>query len=97
MVLAGVVVTEILQGLIRDAGRIERFLFQWKLVEAAGFATYARAAELFRIARAHGLTLATVDALIATLALENGAKLFSLDTDFVHLSRMVPLEIYQPP
>lgn len=94
IVLTGIIVTEILQGLVRGAAAIERFLGQWDLVEPAGFRTYVRAAELYRQARSHGLTLTTVDALIATLAIENRVRLFTLDDDFERLARWAPLELY---
>jgi predicted nucleic acid-binding protein len=94
LALSGIIVSEILQGLVRDAATIEGFLAQWDMVEPAGFETYVRAAELFREARAHGLTLTTVDALIAALAIENGLQLFTLDKDFGRLARWAPLELY---
>ena len=94
VVLTGIIVTEILQGLVRDVAPIEEFLAQWDLVEAAGFETYVRAAELYRQARSHALTLTTVDALIATLAVENQIGLFTLDKDFSRLARWAPLELY---
>lgn len=96
VVLAGVVITEVLQGLVRDAKKIEGYLAQWGILDPVGFATYVRAADLYRLARSHGLTLTTVDVLIAALSLDYGARLFSLDKDFVRLARIVPLEIYQP-
>ncbi len=94
VVLTGIVVTEILQGLVRDVATIEKFLTQWDLIEPAGFRTYVRAAALYRQARAHALTLTTVDALIATLAMENRVQLFTLDKDFARLPRIAPLELY---
>ena len=94
VVLAGIIVTEILQGLVRDVSAIEKFLAQWDLVEPAGLETYVRAADLYRQARAHALTLTTVDALIATLAIENRVRLFTLDKDFARLARWAPLELY---
>ncbi len=94
VVLAGVIVTEILQGLTRDVERIERYVSQWELLEPDGLATYVRAAELFRLARSRGLTLTTVDVLISALALDKGARLFTLDTDFARLGRFVPLDLY---
>ena len=96
VVLTGIVVTEILQGLVRDAATIEKFLGQWDLIEPEGFPTYVHAAELSRLARSHGLTLTTVDALIATLAIENRVQLFTLDKDFARLARWAPLELYAP-
>jgi predicted nucleic acid-binding protein len=94
VVLAGIIVTEILQGLVRDVAAIEKFLGQWDLIEAKGFETYVKAAELYRQARSHALTLTTVDALIATLAMENRAQLFTLDKDFGRLARWMPLDLY---
>ncbi len=94
VVLTGIIVTEILQGLVRDMATIERFLAQWDLVEPAGFRTYVHAAELYRQARSHALTLTTVDALIATLAIENRAQLFTLDKDFARLARRAPIGLY---
>lgn len=94
VVLTGIVVTEILQGLHRDVATIEKFLGQWDLIEPEGLNTYAHAAELYRQARSHALTLTTVDALIATLAIENRIQLFTLDKDFARLARWVPLELY---
>ena len=94
VVLAGIVITEILQGLVRDAKKIEAYLAQWEILEPKGPATYVGAAEIFRLARSQGLTLTTVDVLIAALALENQAALFTLDRDFVRLTRYVPLRLY---
>lgn len=94
VVLTGIIVTEILQGLVRDVATIEKFLAQWDLIEPTGFETYVKAAELYRQARSHTLTLTTVDALIATLAIENRLRLFTLDKDFERLARFAPLELY---
>ena len=94
LVLPGIAVAEILQGLVRDVATIEGFLAQWDMVEPAGFRTYVHAAELYRQARSHGLTLTTIDALIATLAIENRLALFTLDKDFARLARWAPLALY---
>jgi predicted nucleic acid-binding protein len=94
IILTGIIVTEILQGLVRDVAIVEKFLAHWDLVEPAGFRTYARAANLYRQARSNALTLTTVDALIATLAIENRVRLFTLDKDFERVARWTPLELY---
>lgn len=94
--LTGLIVTEILQGLTRDLEPIQHFLSQWEILEPNGLSTYVRAAEIFRMARSRGLTLTTVDTLIATLAMDHRAKLFSLDQDFSRLAKIVPLDLYQP-
>ena len=82
LVLAGMVVVEVLQGLKRDVGPITRLLLRWPLIEPSGFATYQTAAAIFRQSRGRGLTLSTVDAMLAALALEHRAALFTLNRDF---------------
>ncbi len=90
--ITGVVVAEVLQGLVRDATIIERFLSQWDMLEPSGFETYRSAATTFRKARAAGVSLTTIDSLIAAIALEHGASVFTLDKDF---SRITGLELYR--
>jgi predicted nucleic acid-binding protein len=92
--LTGVVITEILQGLTRDANQIERYLSQWEMLEPSGFATYREAASIFRLARAKGVSLTTLDALIAAIALEHGAKVFTLDKDFFQIARITGLALH---
>jgi predicted nucleic acid-binding protein len=92
--ITGVVVAEVLQGLVRDATVIEGFLSQWDLLEPSGFETYRSAAAIYRRARATGVTLTTIDSLIAAIALEHGASLFTLDKDFSRIARITGLELY---
>ena len=94
--IAGVVVTKILQGLTRDASRIEQYLVQWDLLEPSGFRTYREAAAIFRLGRAKGTSLTTIDVLIAAITLENRASLFTLDKDFFRIARLTGLQLYQP-
>jgi predicted nucleic acid-binding protein len=95
LALTGVVVAEVLQGLTRDAGRIERFLAQWDMLEPTGFATYREAAAIFRGARGKGISLTTIDTLIAAVAIENGTSLFTLDQDFSRIARITRLALYR--
>ena len=96
-VLTGVVVAEILQGLTRDASRIEHYLSQWELIEPRGFRTYREAAAIFRLARSRGVSLTTIDALIAAIALEHRASVFTLDKDFSRIARLTGLPLYRLP
>lgn len=93
--LTGIVITEVLQGLTRNWDQIERFLAQWDIIEPDGFATYRGAAAIYREARGKGVTLTTIDTLIAAIALEHGAGVFSLDQDFTRIARMTGLELYR--
>jgi predicted nucleic acid-binding protein len=93
--LAGVVVAEVLQGLTRDAVRIERYLEQWGMLEPRGFATYREAAAIYRAARARGISLTTIDTLIAAIALDHSASVFTLDQDFSRMARITRLMLYR--
>jgi predicted nucleic acid-binding protein len=92
--LAGVVITEVLQGLKRDVSRLEHYLSQWDMLEPRGFSTYREAATIFRAARAKGVAVTTIDALIAAIAIEHGATLFTLDKDFSRLAGITHLPLY---
>ncbi len=95
--LTGIVVTEVLRGLTRDIPRIEAFLSRWPILEPNGVATYREAAALFRLARSRGISLSTIDTLIAAIAFEHRAHIFTLDTDFLRLARLTRLPLYHPP
>jgi predicted nucleic acid-binding protein len=94
LALTGVVVAEVLQGLTRDPGRIEAFLGQWDFLEPRGIATYREAARVFRAARSKGISLTTIDTIIAAIAMEHHASLFTLDRDFSGVARVAPLQLY---
>jgi len=94
LALTGVIVTEILQGLRRNVRRIERYLSLWEMLEPRGFSTYREASAISRLARSKGISLTTIDTLIAAIALEHRAILFSLDKDFSHIARMTPLRLH---
>lgn len=50
---------------------------------------------IFRQARGKGVTVSTVDALVAALAIENDAALFTLDNDFNRLG-LTALRLHWP-
>ena len=93
--LTGVVVAEVLQGLTRDAAQIEQFLRQWEMLEPAGFETYRSAAVIYRAARGRGIALTTIDTLIASIALEHRATVFTLDQDFSRIALFTGLALYR--
>lgn len=95
LALTGIILTEILQGLSQDAELIERYLSHWDVLEARGRETYQEAAQLYRRARSRAITPSTIDVLIAAIAIENRAALFSLDRDFARLAEFTPLKLYK--
>jgi len=95
--LTGLVVAEILQGLTRDVSRIEYYLSQWDMLEPKGFQTYREAAAISRLGRSKGVSLTTVDALIAAIAMEHRANVFTLDRDFLRIARLTGLPLHVLP
>lgn len=92
--LTGVVVAEVLQGLTGDTRRIEQYLAQWEMLEPHGFETYREAAAIYRAARAKGITPTTIDTVIAAIALDHNANVFTLDQDFSRIARVARLALY---
>jgi predicted nucleic acid-binding protein len=92
--IAGVVVAEILQGLTRDVAQIERYLTMWDILEPAGFSTYRDAVAIFRLARSKGISLSTIDTLIAAIAIDHRAAVFTIDKDFSRIARLTNLPLH---
>jgi predicted nucleic acid-binding protein len=65
------------------------------MLEPSGFATYREAAAIYRAARARGISLTTIDTLIAAIALEHGISVFTLDQDFSRIARITRLVLYR--
>lgn len=94
LALSGVIVSGILQGLRRDVDQIERNLSRWEMLEPLGFSTYREAAAIFRLGRARGFSLTTIDTLLAAIALDHRAVLFTVDQDFARIARICRLQLY---
>lgn len=92
--ITGVVVAEVLQGLTKDPTPIERLLAACDMLNPTGFETYRAAAAIFRAARARGISLTTIDTLIAAIASEHGAGVFTLDQEFNRMARIMSLSLY---
>ena len=92
--LSGLIVAEVLQGLTSNIAEIDDFLSQWELLEPSGTATYREAAAIFRFARSRGVTVTTIDCMIAATALEHGATIFSIDKDFLRIARLTGLALH---
>lgn len=95
LALTGVVVAEVLQGLTRDTSKIAQFLAQWDMLEPSGFETYRTAAAIYRTARGKGMSLTTIDTLIAAVALEHKASVFTLDHDFSRIALITGLALHR--
>jgi hypothetical protein len=94
--LPGIVLHEILSG-IREKAHFER------LEEAlAGFPvmlatqkTHIEAARIANMCRSKGIAISAVDCLIAALAIEHNAQLFTSDRDFVYMADHCALRLFE--
>lgn len=94
-VLSGIVLQEILQGIKhRDQFlKLKSHFSAFTLLEPER-STYEQAAELYSKCRGKGITLSTVDCLIAAVAIENECALFTLDEDFTVMTTISPLKLF---
>jgi len=95
--LTDIVLTEILQGLASepDARRVERELLEFPLLRLETLADFSLAAELYRTARASGVTIRkTLDCLIAAPCVRTGTPLLHADADFDRLAACTPLRVF---
>ena len=65
------------------------------MLEPKGFETYRTAAAIYRVARGKGISLTTIDTLIAAIALEHGASVFTLDHDFSRIALITGLVLHR--
>jgi len=95
VVTTGIILLELLRGFVPPAAQqtIRTDLGTLDAVEPS-WSDYAAAAELSNTCRRAGVQLASVDALIAQLAIARGLTLLTTDQDFVHASRHVPLRVW---
>ncbi|MGI8783732.1 MAG: type II toxin-antitoxin system VapC family toxin [Acidobacteriota bacterium] len=96
VILTGLIVMEILQGIRRDKhfDAVRTQLSLYPIVEPS-MATYFQAASLYRKCRKQGITVRSpIDCLISVIAVESGATLLHKDRDFTAISRVFPLKLH---
>jgi predicted nucleic acid-binding protein len=80
----GIVVSEVFQGLRREAGRdrLAELFREMRFLEPSGIDLYFKAAWLYRQLRQRGITIrSTVDCLVAVIAEEAGCYVLARDRD----------------
>ena len=96
--LPGPVLQEVLQGIREDTAfrRVSEDLGRFPIVHA-DTETYLMAARLYRTLAAHGETVPPGDVTIATLAIQHGYRLYTLDRKhFDRIAKRSSLRFYQP-
>ena len=92
----GPVIQEVLQGIREEAvlQEVRRRMFLLPYLEATR-ETFDAASRLFRKCKRLGVRARTVDVLIAAVAIENGATLWTLGEDFARIQRHSDLQLYK--
>src|SRR5581483_1132368 len=94
--LTDIVLTEVLQGLASDraARRVERRLLVFDVLHLDTLDDLRRAAALYRRARSRGVTIRrTLDCLIASVCIRDGAGLLHADAVFDQLATCTALRV----
>jgi len=94
--LCGVIVAEVLQGILSDADyrRTKEYLEDLLLLPMLP-ATFVRAAEIYRSLRKKGITIRKpVDCMIASVAIDQEAPLLHNDRDFDRIAEHTKLEMW---
>jgi predicted nucleic acid-binding protein len=94
--ICGVILTEVLQGIRKDAEfRKTRDLFMSLIFLPMEYETFLRSAELYRALRKKGVTIRKpLDCMIAAVALENEIPLLHNDKDFHLIEKYCGLTRY---
>ena len=89
---------EVLQGsrTDKDYKRLKKYLDTQVFYELKnGKDSFAEAAQMYLKLRKNGVTVSTIDCIIARVALENDLFLLHNDKDFTRISRHFPLKIWE--
>lgn len=96
VLVPGLVLTEILQGLQSeaDAKRIAELMLAFPAPPELEAEDYRRAAALYRACRARGVTpRSTIDCVIAQICLKMNVPILARDRDYHAIARVAPLRI----
>lgn len=97
VVTTGVVIQELLQGIVSDAARtVTRDRMSRMALVTADLDDHAHAAQAFIDCRRQGVQLGTVDALLAALCIRRDLTLLTTDRDFIHAAPVLGLRVWQP-
>lgn len=92
----GLIIQELLQGLVTDDARTRVRERMSRLSRIpVGLDDHLDAADAFIACRRRGVQLATVDALLAALCVRHGLTLLTTDRDFVHAAPILGLRVWR--
>lgn len=97
VITTGIIIQELLQGLVTDASRLQvRDRMSRMSHVAADLDDHLHAAEAFVECRRRGVQLGSVDALLASLCIRRGLTLLTTDHDFHSAAPHLGLRVWRP-
>ena len=96
--IPGIVVQEFLSGLKEETQfqKLQKLAESFPIVLATK-QHHIEAAKIVNVCRRHGVTTSATDCLIAAMAIEQKAQLFTMDQDFVYMARYCPIHLFPKP
>jgi len=94
--ITGIILTEILQGILDEKESIEmkKYLLEFPVYNPEGIATYIEASNIYKKCAKKGKTVRkTIDCLISAVAIENNLILFHNDRDFDTIANCTDLKV----
>ncbi|EDN65697.1 PilT-like protein [Beggiatoa sp. PS] len=94
----GIVVQEFLSGLKEEAQfqKLQKLAESFPIILATQ-QHHIEAAKIANVCRRHGIATSATDCLIAAMAIEQKAQLFSIDQDFMYMARYCPIRLFPKP
>lgn len=92
--ITGIIFQEILQGIRSETHyqKIIGYLLNFEFLETTR-AIHKKAADLYRRCRKKGLSIGTIDALLAACSLHHQTPLLTTDQDFFRMQKYAPLQL----
>lgn len=98
LAIPGIVLQEFLSGLKEEAQfqKLQKLAESFPIILATQ-QHHIEAAKIANICRRHGIATSATDCLIAAMAIEQKAQLFTIDQDFVYMARHCPIRLFPKP
>jgi len=95
--LVGSVRQELLSGIRSEVQfkKLETHLASFPDLPATS-SDYVLAARFFNLCRAKGVQGSNTDFLICALAVQNRMPIYTIDQDFIHFAKLLPITLHQP-
>lgn len=98
LAIPGIVLQEFLSGLKEKAQfqKLQKLAESFPIILATQ-QHHIEAAKIANVCRRNGIATSATDCLIAAMAIEQKAQLFTIDQDFMYMARYCPIRLFPKP